>query len=95
MTEQLATLIRQAEALPVTEQLALIAHLAQKLKSASVSAGPKTENTGDTPAHTEKTLLQLADDFATDLSDETLAQLPRDGAVEHDHYIYGTPKIHS
>ena len=95
MTEQLATLIRQAEALPVAEQLALIAHLAQKMKLTSESVGQETENTDDTPSHTGKTLLQLADDFTTDLPDETLAQLPRDGAVEHDHYIYGTPKIHS
>ncbi|MEL6605131.1 MAG: type II toxin-antitoxin system prevent-host-death family antitoxin [Cyanobacteria bacterium J06614_10] len=37
MTEQLATLIRQAEALPVAEQLALIAHLTQKMKLTSES----------------------------------------------------------
>ena len=95
MTEQLATLIKQAEALPVAEQLALIAHLAQKMQLTSEAAGQGTQNTDDASAHTGKTLLQLADDFATDLPDETLAQLPRDGAVEHDHYIYGTPKLHS
>ena len=26
------------------------------------------------------------------LSPETLDRLPADGAAEHDHYIYGTPK---
>jgi predicted DNA-binding antitoxin AbrB/MazE fold protein len=26
------------------------------------------------------------------LPEEVLARLPRDGASQHDHYIYGTPK---
>jgi len=26
------------------------------------------------------------------LHEEVLAKLPRDGASQHDHYIYGTPK---
>lgn len=37
-------------------------------------------------------LLRLANRFAAELTAEELAQLPTDGALEHDHYIYGTPK---
>jgi len=34
---------------------------------------------------------QIAEIFA-DVSDEEWEKLPRDGAEQHDHYIYGTPK---
>lgn len=54
--------------------------------SQSVSPGSADTST------TGKSLWQLADDFAADLPDETIAQLPHDGAIEHDHYIYGIPK---
>lgn len=40
-------------------------------------------------------LLALAERFAAELTEEELAQLPTDGAVEHDHYIYGIPKRYS
>lgn len=39
-----------------------------------------------------KPLGQLIADLAKDISDEEMAKLPRDGAANHDHYIYGTPK---
>lgn len=92
MTQQLTTLIQQAEALSVNDQLTLIAHLAQKLKLVTdqpASQDPSEALNSSTPV---KTLWQIADDFMSDLSEEDLAQLPHDGAVEHDHYIYGTPK---
>jgi len=31
-------------------------------------------------------------DLVQDISDEEMAKLPRDGAANHDHYIYGTRK---
>ncbi len=40
-------------------------------------------------------LLALAERFAAEMTEEELAQLPTDGALEHDHYIYGTPKRYS
>lgn len=40
----------------------------------------------------EKSLLQLFDEAIAALPPEVVAQWPRDGAEEHDHYIYGTPK---
>ena len=56
--------------------------------------------TEDTPSSTEKldgiaSLLAMAERFAAELTEEELAQLPKDGALEHDHYIYGTPKRYS
>jgi hypothetical protein len=56
--------------------------------------------TEDTLSSTEKldgiaSLLAMAERFAAELTEEELAQLPTDGALEHDHYIYGTPKRYS
>lgn len=35
---------------------------------------------------------QLAEDLTRDLPEEVRARLPKDGAEEHDHYLYGTPR---
>jgi hypothetical protein len=40
-----------------------------------------------------KPIWEIAEDLIEDMSEAEKAQLPHDGAVEHDHYIYGTPKI--
>lgn len=45
--------------------------------------------------HVGKSIWQMAEDFVKDLPPEELAKLPKDGAEQHDHYIYGTPKIES
>jgi hypothetical protein len=34
----------------------------------------------------------IIDELMSDVPDEVLDQLPVDGAAQHDHYIYGTPK---
>ena len=39
-----------------------------------------------------KPIWQVAADLLADLPPEDLARLPVDGAEQHDHYIYGTPK---
>jgi hypothetical protein len=39
-----------------------------------------------------KPLWEIADDLLKDVPQEVLDRLPTDGAVQHDHYIYGTPK---
>ena len=43
-------------------------------------------------ASTGQALLGLFSEFVEDMTDEEVAQLPGDGATQHDHYIYGTPK---
>lgn len=35
---------------------------------------------------------EIITEIMKDVSEETLQRLPVDGASEHDHYIYGTPK---
>lgn len=34
----------------------------------------------------------IIDELMSDLPEEVLDHLPVDGAAQHDHYIYGTPK---
>jgi hypothetical protein len=40
-----------------------------------------------------KSIWQLAQEIIENIPEEELRLLPRDGAVNHDHYIYGTPKV--
>ncbi|KAM3107129.1 hypothetical protein [Phormidesmis sp. 146-33] len=39
-----------------------------------------------------ETLLELMERLTADMTEEEIAQLPKDGAEQHDHYIYGSPK---
>jgi hypothetical protein len=93
MTQQLATLIQQVESLSMDEQLTLIAHLTQKVKVAVAQISPQQSTSTEANVSSGKSIRQIIDGFAAGLSDETLAQIPTDGAEQHDHYIYGTPKI--
>ena len=47
------------------------------------------------PAATEPThkpIWEIFKEAAEALPDTVVAQLPTDGAEQHDHYLYGTPK---
>ena len=44
------------------------------------------------PATRPKSLGEIADELFGEIPEEELAQLPVDGAAQHDHYIYGLPK---
>ncbi|HUT32809.1 MAG TPA: hypothetical protein VNE39_04975 [Planctomycetota bacterium] len=44
------------------------------------------------PRRKAKPIWEVIDEIMADVPEEELAKLPRDGAAEHDHYIYGTPK---
>ena len=39
-----------------------------------------------------KPIWEVIDEIMADVPEEELAKLPSDGAAQHDHYIYGTPK---
>ncbi len=39
-----------------------------------------------------KPIWEVIDEIMAKVPEEELAKLPRDGAAQHDHYIYGTPK---
>ncbi|MBW4580293.1 MAG: hypothetical protein KME42_12075 [Tildeniella nuda ZEHNDER 1965/U140] len=46
----------------------------------------------DEPKPPHKLIWQVAREIRQNLSAEDLQQLPTDGAVNHDHYVYGIPK---
>ncbi|NJR67152.1 MAG: hypothetical protein HC772_20485 [Leptolyngbyaceae cyanobacterium CRU_2_3] len=39
-----------------------------------------------------KPIWEIAQELTQDMTVEEIAQLPKDGAEQHDHYIYGIPK---
>ena len=45
--------------------------------------------------NSNKPIWEIAQDGSEDITEVEKTQLPQDGAVQHDHYIYGTPKINS
>ncbi|AFZ47333.1 hypothetical protein Cyast_1368 [Cyanobacterium stanieri PCC 7202] len=49
--------------------------------------------TNESEKNANKPIWEIAEELIEDVSDEDKARLPNDGAVEHDHYIYGTSKI--
>ena len=70
----------------------------QKNKSAEETATlVKTESSsvavseGHLPK-AEQTVWEIFDEIWGNVPHEEFAKLPRDGAAQHDHYIYGTPK---
>lgn len=46
----------------------------------------------ETPQTTGQSLLELFANITADMTEEEIKNLPRDGAEQHDHYIYGLPK---
>ena len=49
-----------------------------------------TENQGG--AAEEKPIWEVAEDLVRDIPKEALDSVPRDGAAQHDHYLYAAPK---
>jgi len=45
----------------------------------------------ETPLNS-KPIWELFEEFTKDIPEDVLAKLPTDGAVQHDHYLYGSPK---
>ncbi len=63
--------------------------LVQRLKQEQVeqSAASQAE-----PALKHKAIWDEFEEIAASIPNEEWAKLPADGAEQHDHYIYGTPK---
>jgi hypothetical protein len=81
--EQAAILSDQAAAEGLTT-----AEWLQRMAQES-AATPQDVSRDDTPIW-EKIVQRMAE-----LPNEVFENLPRDGASEHDHYLYGTPKRNS
>jgi hypothetical protein len=65
--------------------------LVQRLELEQAAANPPATNHADT-VPTYKPIWEVAADLRRSVPPEEWAKLPVDGAAQHDHYIYGTPK---
>lgn len=88
-------LVQKATRLSTGEQRILSNFLTQRLKlqeaQAELNSMKEREAQKGRP-WSGKSLLQLIDELNANIPAEVLSQVPSDGAEEHDHYIYGTPK---
>lgn len=44
------------------------------------------------PAHDDRPISEIIAEIMADVPAEVLAKLPKDGASQHDFYVYGWPK---
>jgi len=65
--------------------------LVQRLNQEQAAAGQPTVGRSP-PVAGYKPIWEVADDLRKSVPLEEWAELPTDGAAQHDHYIYGTPK---
>jgi len=71
---------------------ALIAEALGELQEHRHPHGEKAQHSIPPSDQMTKPLWEIADDLLKDVPQEVLDRLPTDGAAQHDHYIYGTPK---
>jgi hypothetical protein len=71
---------------------ALIAEALDELQGHVRAHGTRAPHLTPPSAQTVKPLWEIAADLLKDVPQEVLDRLPTDGAAQHDHYIYGTPK---
>lgn len=93
--EQLFQEVEQASEALAEEVLNFLLFTKVRNRHGSLPADNRAETPVDSasaPQETGKSLLELFDAFIKDIPEEELAKLPKDGAEQHDHYIYGTPK---
>jgi hypothetical protein len=86
MREQLTQEIEQAPDALIEEILDFCIFIKQrKLKEQSSPATPQTTGILD--------LLEQVKAIQAQVPAEAWEKLPHDGAINHDHYLYGSPKI--
>lgn len=77
MSTEVEQLIEKVRTLPPEQQR----EVAKLIESFAAQAEP--------PA---KTIWEKIREHSQEVPDEVWEKLPRDGAEQHDHYLYGTPK---
>jgi hypothetical protein len=81
------------EELPEEEQKNLAAEILEIVESARSSLVPPVVD-GPTEKG-RKPIWEVIYELMEDVPEEELEKLPTDGAREHDHYLYGSPKRYS
>ena len=85
MTELLQKAIERIQVLPEDEQDRVARVMLHEIETV-------TQN-GDEPVM--KSAWEIVQDAFKDIPEEEWEKLPKDGAAELDHYLYGTPKRYS
>lgn len=85
MTELLQKAIERIQTLPEDEQDRVARVMLHEIETVSQN--------GDEPV--TKSAWEIVQDAFKDIPEEEWEKLPNDGAAEHDHYLYGTPKRYS
>lgn len=83
--EQLAQEIEQASDALVEEILDFCLFLKQRQSSEQSTATPQAGGILD--------LLERVKEIQAQFPEEEWYRLPHDGAINHDHYLYGAPKV--
>lgn len=83
MTTLLKSAMAKAQTLPDAEQDRLASILLREVEAALRASGPNVNR---------RSVWEDIAAIGADVPDEVWEQLPRDGAAEHDHVLYGTPK---
>jgi len=78
---------------PASMLLPAIAKALEELQEQERSEHVSLPN-GETAVHPrrKKSFGEIAAELLADVPEEVFDRLPTDGAAQHDHYIYGTPK---
>ena len=76
---------------------ALLAAIAAALEELQEQREHLDSANGETPVNvpqprSRKSFGEIAAELLADVPEEVFDRLPTDGAAQHDHYIYGTPK---
>ena len=87
MTELLAKALDRVQDLPEDKQDRVAQFILDEVEALGIEKGEE--------APQQKPYWEVIQDIMKDVPDEELEKLPRDGAAEIDHYIYGTPKRYS
>src|SRR5262249_6690627 len=94
----LASLCREAGQ-PLSTLLAAIADVLEEVQEKErrerehgTSNGHESAAPALEAPETPKPIWELFEEASRTIPDEELDRLPTDGAAQHDHYIYGTPK---
>jgi hypothetical protein len=79
--------IETVEALSTEEQIMLVEIMQNHLQEQDVETSAISSD-----SKINKPIWEIAQNLLEDLTEDEKSELPKDGAEQHDHYIYGTPK---
>lgn len=79
---------RSLQGLSARDKIELIERLAHSIRAEAIAPAPQEQQAE--AAH--KPIWEVFQEISDSIPEEEWAKLPPDGAEQHDHYIYGTPK---